>query len=252
MRKHKCALLTDFVLAIAALAACTESPIVPSVSSTQPPVSIIPASATPLPHAATLEPFTATPILSTATVSMPATSRLAEAEKVIRFETDTLRLELTSDGRIQGIVDKTTGTNHVEYLNSHALPFPFMGAVYENQSLYPIAMWLENDQLVAKLGVTPQLTITLCVEHFDHLLTFEVVEFQGPPASPIRFVQLPVDLAKIETSKGYASVGDAGFTVHMLSLNDQTQVYAGRGVIAADVWKPSQIKGAKVAVFATP
>lgn len=253
-RKHKYTLLMSSILAIMPLAACTEPPNVPPVSLTQPPVTITPASATPISSKAVLTPLAATSILSTATASTAGTPPLVEAEKVIGFETDTLRLELTSNGRIQGIVDKTTGVNHADSFGSQL--FPFMVAIHENQSLYPNAMWLENDQLVVKLGVTPQLTITLRVEHFDHFLTFEVVEFQGPPASPIRFVQLPVDLAEAETSKGYASVGNASFAVYILALDDQTEVHAnagrGKGTIAADVWQPSQIKGAKVAVFAIP
>lgn len=261
MRRHRYISLMTFILAIITLAACTGSPIISSTPPTQPmavpTVTITSVSVTLISPTATLEPLVATPILPTATGSTAITTPVAEARKEIVFETDALRLELASNGRIQGIVDITTGVNHIQYLDSVGLLFPFMAAVYENQSLYPTAMWLENDQLIATFGTTSQLTIALRVKHFSHFLTFEVLEFQGPLASPIRFVQLPVNLSEVKTIDGCVNgVGNAGFAVYVLALNNQAKVYAdarrGQGVIAANVWQPSEIRGAKVAVFGAP
>ncbi len=255
MRRHRHITLITFILAIITLAACTGSPVISSRPTTQPmavpTATMTSVSVTLISPTATLEPLVATPILPTVTRSTAITTPVAEARKEIVFETDALRLELASNGRIQGIVDKTTGVNHIQYLD------PFMAAVYENQSLYPTAMWLENDQLKATLGTTSQLTIALRVKHFSHFLTFEVLEFQGPLASPIRFVQLPVNLSEVKTIDGCVNgVGNAGFAVYILALNNQAKVDAdagrGQGVIAANVWQPSEIRGAKVAVFGAP
>lgn len=198
-----------------------------------------------------------TPIPQTITPipTVPPPTLIVTPTPAIVLETDALRLELTSNGRTQGIVDKATGVNHVADSGPYRFLYPFMSAVHENQSLYPAAMRLEGDNLIVRLGCyTPSTTVTLGVERFDRFLTLEVVNVQGPlPSDIFRFAQLVLDSAKAQTvDAGISMVSDTDFALGIVALNDQVEIYPGTSMVAADVRQPSEIEGAKVAVFGAP
>jgi hypothetical protein len=176
-----------------------------------------------------------------------------EPNEASAFETNLFRLELTPLGDVKSVIDKVTGVNYVNQKGSGIL-FPFVSAVHENRSLYPIQMEVRGTRLAVKLDSDSEVVITLQVEESPDFLTFEIEDIQGPPVNFLRFIQIPLKLDSIksigECGKG---VGNNQFGVYLVPLNEQVKVYAGagrgQGVIAADIQQLSKIKGAKVVVF---
>ncbi len=231
----------------------------PSARLTPTPQTItaIPTGTQPLWRKELLQPYGSPPAPPTITPipTVPPPTLIATPTPAIVLETDALRLELTSNGRTQGIVDKVTGVNHVADPGPYRFLYPFVLAVHENQSLYPGTMRLEGDNLIVRLGCyTPSITVTLGVERFDRFLTFEVVNVQGPlPRDVLRFAQLVPDLAKAQTvDAGISVVSSADFALCIVALNDQVEIYPGASMVAADVRQPSEIEGVKVAIFGAP
>jgi hypothetical protein len=188
-------------------------------------------------------------LITPATVLVSGT----EPNEVIAFETNLFRLELTPLGEVKSVIDKVAGVNYVDQRGSGIL-FPFVSAVHENRSLYPVQMEARGTKLAVKLDSDSEVVITLQVKESPDFLTFEIEDIQGPPVNFLRFIQIPLKLDTIksigECGKG---VGNNQFGVYLVPLNEQVKIYAGvgrgQGVIAADIQQLSKIKGAKVVVF---
>jgi hypothetical protein len=106
-----------------------------------------------LPAPTLSEPSTTLPLRTpTSNPITPATvpASVTEPNEASAFETNLFRLELTPLGQVKGVIDKVTGVNYVNQKGSGIL-FPFVSAVHENRSLYPMQMEARGTRLVVKL-----------------------------------------------------------------------------------------------------
>jgi len=224
-------------------------------------IAITPTVTKPLWREGLLEPYGSPPPPPTITPipTLPPPTLIATPTPAILLETDALRLELTSNGQVQGIIDKATSENHVADPGPYHCLYPFMWAVHENQSLYPREMWMEGDNLITKLGCyTPSITVTLRVERFTHFLTFEVVDIQEiSPDELLCLATFSLNSVEEQIVGEGVSIGiGPGFALGIIALNNQVETYPdtvrGEAMVSAFVWRPSRIRGAKVAVLGVP
>ena len=141
------------------------------------------------------------------------------APQNVKFETDVFALEINSEGKIQGLTDKKSGTNYfAQGQESYLLQLRVDTTFYQPQQFE----WIEKDKSFKLVYPDCKASVNVNIKQDSKYLSFEIADFQSE--SPVDVAVWGPYATSIKQTIGecVGLVRDSAFAIGIQALNAKT------------------------------